>query len=92
MNKDKIIKDLKERNDKLANQYRLRDIRCVHLEIENERLQQENKQLKEENQKLYERLFKARKMIFDNYGVLDKYQIEMLEDILKGEEILGDKE
>lgn len=35
MNKDKIIKDLKERNDKLANQYRLRDIRCIHLEYEN---------------------------------------------------------
>lgn len=32
MNKDKIIKDLKERNDKLANQYRLRDIRCYYLE------------------------------------------------------------
>lgn len=27
----------------------------------------------------------ARKMIFDNYGVLDKYEIEMLDDILKGE-------
>lgn len=40
MNKDKIIKDLKERNDKLANQYRLRDIRCVHLERENERLKE----------------------------------------------------
>ena len=32
MNKDKIIKDLKERNDKLSNQYRLRDIRCITLE------------------------------------------------------------
>lgn len=32
MNKDKIIKDLKERNEKLSNQYRLRDIRCVTLE------------------------------------------------------------
>lgn len=32
MNKDKVIKDLKERNDSLNNQYRLRDIRCVCLE------------------------------------------------------------
>ena len=40
MNKDKIIKDLKERNEKLSNQYRLRDIRCVHLEMENADLQQ----------------------------------------------------
>lgn len=28
----KIVKDLKERNDKLNHQYRLRDIRCVTLE------------------------------------------------------------
>lgn len=34
MNKDKVIKDLKERNDSLNNQYRLRDIRCVYLENE----------------------------------------------------------
>ena len=34
---------------------------------------------------LQERIFKARKMIFDNYGVLDKYEIELLDDILKGE-------
>lgn len=27
----------------------------------------------------------ARKMIFDNYGLLDKYGIEILDDILKGE-------
>ena len=40
MIKDKIIKDLKERNEKLSNQYRLRDIRCVHLEMENADLQQ----------------------------------------------------
>lgn len=40
MNKDKIIKDLKERNEKLSNQYRLRDIRCVHLENENADLQE----------------------------------------------------
>lgn len=34
---------------------------------------------------LQERIDKARKMIFDNYGVLDKYGIEMLDDILKGD-------
>lgn len=43
MNKDKIIKDLKERNDKLSNQYRLRDIRCVHLEMENAKLKEDIK-------------------------------------------------
>lgn len=32
-----------------------------------------------------EKINKALKMIWDNYGVLDKYQIDILEDILKGE-------
>ena len=35
----KIIKDLKERNDKLSSQYRDRDFRCIILEQRNERLQ-----------------------------------------------------
>lgn len=47
MTKDnKIIKDLKERNDKLVNQYRDRDIRCVSLERQLEKLQQENLELR----------------------------------------------
>jgi hypothetical protein len=43
---NKIIKDLKERNDKLVNQYRDKDIRCVSLERQLEKLQQENLKLK----------------------------------------------
>ena len=35
--------------------------------------------------RLKETINKARKMIFDNYGVLDKYEIEMLDDVLKGD-------
>ena len=38
MNKDKIIKDLKKQNDSLKLQYEYRNIRCVHLEIENQQL------------------------------------------------------
>ena len=38
MNYNKVIKDLKERNNNLQEQYRLRDIRCIHLEYENEML------------------------------------------------------
>lgn len=34
-----------------------------------------------------EKINKALKMIWDNYGVLDKYQIDMLNDTLKGENI-----
>ena len=41
MNKDKIIKDLKKRNTKLKEQYELRDIRCIHLEQENEELKED---------------------------------------------------
>lgn len=62
MNYKKVIKDLKERNDSLAHQYRLRDIRCIHLEYENKMLKsdfeaqheltkkyvKENKELKED--------------------------------------------
>ena len=43
MNYNKAIKDLKERNDKLQEQYRLRDIRCIHLEYENEMLKSDFK-------------------------------------------------
>lgn len=41
MNKDKIIKDLKERNDKLKNQYQLQEIRLHSLEYENKKLHKE---------------------------------------------------
>ena len=37
MNKNKVIKDLKERNDKLFDQYRNRDFRCITLELRIER-------------------------------------------------------
>lgn len=46
MKDNKIIKDLKERNGKLVNQYRDRDIRCVSLERQLEKLQQENLDLR----------------------------------------------
>lgn len=63
MNYKKVIKDLKERNDKLQEQYRLRDIRCIHLEYENEMLKSDfeaqhelTKKYAEENQELKKRL------------------------------------
>lgn len=40
-------------------------------------------QLRQENQQLKERIHKALKLIWENYGVLDKYGIELLENILK---------
>ena len=46
------------------------------LHIVNILLEKENKQLKDS-------INKVLKIIWDSYGVLNKYQIEMLEDILK---------
>ena len=45
MNKDKSIKDLKKRNDQLAYQYRMRDIRRITLENRIERYEQQIDQL-----------------------------------------------
>ena len=63
MNYNKVIKDLKERNDKLQEQYRLRDIRCIHLEHENEMLKSDfeaqhelTKKYAEENKDLRKQL------------------------------------
>jgi len=44
--------------------------------------------LEQENERLKKKCYLAHKMIYDNYGVLDKYQIDMLDDILTG----GDEE
>ena len=46
MNKDKVIKDLKERNDKLQNQYMEEQARNFHLNNQVEKLIQENEHLK----------------------------------------------
>ena len=66
MNYNKVIKDLKERNNNLQEQYRLRDIRCIHLEYENEMLKSDfetqhelTKKYAEENQQLKESLHQA---------------------------------
>lgn len=66
MNYKKVIKDLKERNNKLQEQYRLRDIRCIHLEYENEMLKGDfeaqhelTKKYAKENQELKRQLHEA---------------------------------
>lgn len=70
MNYNKVIKDLKERNNKLQEQYRLRDIRCIHLEYENEMLKGDfeaqhelTKKYAKENQELKKQLEEINKMI-----------------------------
>lgn len=56
MNKDKTIKDLKERNHKLANQSRQHEIREIHYLYKCEQLEKRIKELEEENKKLKEEL------------------------------------
>ena len=96
MNKDKIIKDLKERNEKLSNQYRLRDIRCVHLERENKRLKEEymflqnasdeyEEKLLNREAELLDRIYKAQIFIQQNIRDID-YDTEEYDYLMK---ILG---
>ena len=73
MNYKKVIKDLKERNDKLQEQYRLRDIRCIHLEYENEMLKSDfeaqhelTKNYAEENKRLKDNWNKLKKWLGEN--------------------------
>lgn len=88
MNYNKVIKDLKERNDKLQEQYRLRDIRCIHLEYENEMLKNDfeaqhelTKKYAEENQELKNQLEENKDKInwYENFEInktIDKLRIK----------------
>lgn len=78
----KIIKDLKERNDKLVNQYRDRDIRCVSLERQLDKLKEENKKMKEVIDKAVEYI---EKHLTDNgrFLMLNEWQVPDLLRILK---------
>ena len=69
MNYKKVIKDLKERNDKLQEQYRLRDIRCVHLEYENEMLKSDF----EAQHQLTKNYAEENKRLKDNWNKLKEY-------------------
>ena len=93
MNKGKIIKDLKERNDKLSNQYRLRDIRCVHLEQENTKLRIQISAREEVVKELEDRINKIEHYInchaidFDDGRwclELTEMQLNELIDVIKG--------
>ena len=75
---NKIIKDLKERNGKLVNQYRDRDIRCVSLERQLEKLQQENLELRIQVSAREEVIDKAIKFIEDDYYSLNTIDINSI--------------
>ena len=82
MNKDKIIKDLKKRNDSLKMQYEYINIRCIHLEKENERLQQENQQLKKQKDDVVEYIKHAQ-----NYGTMAQV-MPHLKPYVNGDDLL----
>ena len=90
MNYNKAIKDLKERNDKLQEQYRLRDIRCIHLEYENEMLKSDfeaqhelTEKYAEENQELKLELSGYRQAILK-----DKEMLGLKEENQKYKEVI----
>lgn len=102
MNYKKVIKDLKERNDKLQEQYRVRDMRCIHLEYENEMLKsdfkaqheltkkyaKENKQLKYNWNKL--KKYIRKNIIYDDVGmkILDPSLLEdYIQELEQGDEL-----
>lgn len=94
MNYNKVIKDLKERNNNLQEQYRLRDIRCIHLEYENEMLKSDfeaqhklTKKYAEENKQLKDKLSKIETLIInhncDTGDIYYKYNSRFLKSELK---------
>ena len=94
MNKDKIIKDLKERNEKLSNQYRLRDIRCVHLEMENADLQEKLTVVNEMNVANYNKyceVLEENKRLKEEYMFLQNASDEYEEKLLNREAELLDR-
>lgn len=79
MNKDKVIKDLKERNDKLKNQYQIQEIRLHSLEYENKKYKElldKIKKILEENidDEFYINLTKKEKSLFKIQELLEEIE------------------
>ena len=94
MNYKKVIKDLKERNDKLQEQYRLRDIRCIHLEYENEMLKSDfkaqhelTKKYAEESKELNQKYLNA--VVDYEITMSDKTELEKQLEYLRSGEYLN---
>ena len=82
MNKDKIIKDLKERNDKLKNQYQLQEIRLHSLEYEKEKLHKELDYADNYNIYLIAKLDKIKEKIENVRMNCDGQAEDLLDEIL----------
>ena len=80
MNYNKVIKDLKERNDKLQEQYSLRDIRCIHLEYENEMLKSDFKAQHELTKKYAEESKELKKQLEEKENIACNWKDSCLEN------------
>ena len=81
MIKDKIIKDLKERNDKLKNQYYLQEIRLHSLEYKNNKQKEVlDKALCWISENTHYTDFNVDKLVLDENANL-KELLELLEEI-----------
>ena len=87
MNYNKVIKDLKERNDKLQEQYSLRDIRCIHLEYENEMLKSDFKAQHELTKKYAEESKELKKQLEEKENVACNWKDSCLENAGKIEKL-----
>lgn len=87
MNYNKVIKDLKERNDKLQEQYRLRDIRCIHLEYENEMLKSDFKAQHELTKKYAEENKELKKQLEEKENIVCNWKDSCLENAGKIEKL-----
>ena len=91
MSEDKVIKDLKERNNSLSNQFRLRDIRVNCLEHQNI---EKNKEI----ERLHSIIKEVREYIeehtkYKNYGYIDQKQwLDKYFDLRNLKEILDKEE
>lgn len=68
------------------NEYKETIAQNMKLVVENHDLKQEIERLNKEIEKYKKRCFKGLNLIRDNYGVLDKYGIDILDDILNGDD------
>ena len=66
------------------NEYKETIAQNMKLIVENHDLKQEIEKLNKEVEKYKKRCLTGLRLIRDNYGVLDKYGIDILDDILNG--------
>lgn len=85
MNKDKIIKDLKEKNRKLKNQYELQEVRLHSLQHKVDELEEENKRLNNIINKAIKYINEESKSLDAGLSIKKCINVYELLSILRGE-------